>query len=82
MDREDQRRRAGDVIEQDKAGAGRDVLEDGVVELGGLLCWKRQRSNDDFGVVVFCDEASRVVAGVVSVIGDQDLIARSEGDRT
>lgn len=79
MDREDQCRRAGDVIEQDKTGAGRDVLEDSVVELGGLLRGKGQGGNDDFGLMVFCDDASRVVAGVVSVIGDQDLIARLEG---
>ena len=81
LDRKDERRRAGDVIEQGQPRAGRDAAQHGLGHLAGRSDRQRQRRLDHRRRAPPGHVAGHVAAGVIVVRADQDLVAGLELQR-
>ena len=80
LDRKNDPGRAGHMIEQGQPGPGRDGTEHRIDDLRGPGDGPRHRRHHDFRAAPFLP-AQRVPAGVVGVVGGEQLVARLELER-
>src|SRR5437773_5810630 len=80
-DRQHERGRTRDVVQQGQARPRRDPRHHGVHDLGRRRDGERDPRDDDAGARPAGDEVEGVPAGVVGVVGREQLVAGPEGER-
>ena len=81
FDGETEPRCAGDVIEEDKAGAVGDGREEGSLDLCRGGDWEGDLRDDEAGAAAVSRLLQDVAAGVVDVVCGEQLVARCEAER-
>lgn len=80
-DGQDQRRRAGDLADQDQTGPWGDRLEDHMERVVRVSDRKRDPGDHDPGAIARRHHAQRIDRGVVLVGGREQLVSGLEAER-